>query len=1040
MYRSARSTPSLLRCSSFGAARCGQHRHRILQVDQGLPILTGSDVFQNILSSSLQSGPYSFSLTSLQLQKNAFSKYVDTSKAVKLSNQTHRYFSGSCDERKDIDKKSSSLASAEEAGDECDESKKSGAAQASCEVSSEPESAQGSKSQESEQVLSSAGTDQELDLNDQVTQSKDTRHEPVEAKPPDKDRKKGNGKMNPLKTKFKKMLISWDKIGDSFENFPYYLNEHTKGLLIESGAAQLWHHKQTKFGKMLRTSSRLILLTGPPGTEIYQEKLVRALAQYLRTSLLVLDSDLLATQHCKQDTYDAKSDSGEESGHSTPDEGEIWALSTADDEAGNDEEESSSKKPIPTMKTLVGRIVRLNDKFSRAEALLLGKSEEQDDEEDSEEEPHSDVVKIGDRVRFIGSKDTKGAKKRSSLRVGQQGLVTSISEAFPEKIGVKFETVSNKKVGASSKRNTSSVIICDVKELEKVDSKCPEREPWMTPIEAFSELGAPSGGVIVYFPDLQKWMARSVPRDERNLFLHTLGDFLDSSKGPAIFITGRRKECTSTNSGSGGQWHPLKSLFSSMRGAAFRRLKVQLKAGETDMKGTEEVFEIFKNVVPILPPQDQIMLRRWREQLDQDKKKIQSRNNSREMEKVLLENAMNCAEVADLDTSDLLLTEKQAQKIVGWARNICLNANMMQQKGRTLCIPRESLELALSRFRAIEKITSDKSNDIKGLAENDYESELASSVVRAKEIGITFDQIGALEDVKTTLEELIILPLKRPELFNKGNLRKPCKGVLLFGPPGTGKTLLAKAVATEAGANFMSINASNINSKWFGEAEKLARGLFTLARKLEPAIIFIDEVDGILRARGDASEHEASRRVRNELMAAWDGLQSKESERILVLATTNRPFDLDDAVVRRLPRRIFIDLPDLRNRDKILRVLLAQEDLGKDFDYRELAAHTEGFSGSDLKNLCVAAAYRPVQEFLEAEKQGKVDGFIASATPQRDRQVSLRPLCLEDFIHAKIKVGLSVAYDASSMVQMRQWNEQYGEGGSRVKSVFGFIK
>eukprot|EP00250_Pteridium_aquilinum_P017407 c23617_g1_i3 orf=209-3316(+) len=1035
MYRFARSTPNLFKHRSLVGARCQQlGRQNGLHAD-GAPFINGSDGFQILPPFPLKNGLASFAGAS-ELQSYAFSKYLGTSKTAQFWDQTQRYFSRSCDE--DIDKKSPPLASAEEGKDEIDESKKEEVTQVSCEVSSKSETACRSRSKDSRQGPISEGAHAE----EQEKKHQEAQQEAVEAKLSDKEKRKGSGKVNPLKMKFKKMLINWDKIHDSFENFPYYLNEHTKDLLIESAAAQLWHHKQTKFGKSLRTSSRLVLLTGPAGTEIYQEKLVRALARHLKTTLLILDSDVLATQHCKQDNHDTPSDSGGESGMSTPEGREIWTISAADDEDGN-EEESSKEKAIPAAKSLaqtLDQIVRFRDKPKTPKvAVHVCKSDEQDDDDSDEEEPQLDAVKIGDHVRFIGSKATKGPKKRLSPRVGQQGLVMSISEAFPEKIGVKFEMAGGKKAGASSKENPSFVFICDVKELEKVDAKCTERVPWMAPIEAFSGLGPSPGGTIVYFPDLPKWMAKAVSRDERNFFLHTLADHLDSSKGPVIFITGRRKESTSTNSGSNGQWHPLKSLFSSIRGP-FRRSRTQLKAGEGDMKGSEEVFDIFKNVVPILPPQDHEALRQWKEQLDQDKKELQLRNNVVEIEKVLSANVMSCNEVAKLDFSDLLLTEKQAQKIVGWARNISLNSNEVQQKGKTLCLSRESLELAVSRFRAIEKSASDNLNDVKALAENEYETELASSVIRAKDIGISFDQIGALEDVKTTLKELIILPLKRPELFNKGNLRKPCKGVLLFGPPGTGKTLLAKAVATEAGANFMSINTSSITCKFFGESEKLAKSLFTLARKLEPAIIFIDEVDGILRARGDASEHEASRRVRNELMAAWDGLQSKERERILVLATTNRPFDLDDAVIRRLPRRIFIDLPDANNREKILHKLLAEEDLSKDFDFKDLAAQTEGFSGSDLKNLCVAAAYRPIQEFLEAEKQGKVDGCVYTTILQKDSQVSLRSLCLEDFIQAKIKVGMSVAYDASSMVQMRQWNEQYGEGGSRVKSSFGFLK
>ncbi|XP_028105372.1 spastin-like [Camellia sinensis] len=168
--------------------------------------------------------------------------------------------------------------------------------------------------------------------------------------------------------------------------------------------------------------------------------------------------------------------------------------------------------------------------------------------------------------------------------------------------------------------------------------------------------------------------------------------------------------------------------------------------------------------------------------------------------------------------------------------------------------------------------------------------------------------------------------------------------------------------------------------------------------------------------------------MRNEFMAAWDGLRSKDSQRILILGATNRPFDLDDAVIRRLPRRIYVDLPDAENRVKILRIFLAKENLEPEFQFEKLANATEGYSGSDLKNLCIAAAYRPVQELLEEEK--KVD--------KNDMVPVLRPLNLDDFIESKAKVGASVAYDATSMNELRKWNDQYGEGGSRRTSPFGF--
>jgi SpoVK/Ycf46/Vps4 family AAA+-type ATPase len=175
-------------------------------------------------------------------------------------------------------------------------------------------------------------------------------------------------------------------------------------------------------------------------------------------------------------------------------------------------------------------------------------------------------------------------------------------------------------------------------------------------------------------------------------------------------------------------------------------------------------------------------------------------------------------------------------------------------------------------------------------------------VIPANEIGVSFDDIGALDDIKESLQELVMLPLRRPDLF-KGGLLKPCRGILLFGPPGTGKTMLAKAIANEAQASFINVSMSTITSKWFGEDEKNVRALFTLAAKVSPTIIFVDEVDSMLGQRNRAGEHEAMRKIKNEFMTHWDGLLSRPDQRILVLAATNRPFDLDEAIIRRFERR-----------------------------------------------------------------------------------------------------------------------------------------
>ncbi|PHT28134.1 hypothetical protein CQW23_32274 [Capsicum baccatum] len=247
---------------------------------------------------------------------------------------------------------------------------------------------------------------------------------------------------------------------------------------------------------------------------------------------------------------------------------------------------------------------------------------------------------------------------------------------------------------------------------------------------------------------------------------------------------------------------------------------------------------------------------------------------------------------------------KGAEKVVRWALSHHLTRNTQADVDMSLSyLPNllrfNSIQYGLELLEAKQTDTKSLKKSLKDVeTNNEFDKALLADVIPPSDIGVTFDDIGALESVKDTLKELIMLPLQRPELFSKSQLTKPCKGILLFGPLGTGKTMLAKAVATEAGANFINISMPSISSK----------------------------VDSMLGRRENPEEHQAMRRLKNKFMLNWAGLRTKDTEQVLVLAATNRPFDLDEAVIRRLSRRLMVNLPDAPNTAKILKVILAKED------------------------------------------------------------------------------------------------------------------
>ncbi|KAK9886248.1 hypothetical protein WA026_015761 [Henosepilachna vigintioctopunctata] len=276
---------------------------------------------------------------------------------------------------------------------------------------------------------------------------------------------------------------------------------------------------------------------------------------------------------------------------------------------------------------------------------------------------------------------------------------------------------------------------------------------------------------------------------------------------------------------------------------------------------------------------------------------------------------------------------------------------------------------------------------------------------------IQWDDIVGQETAKQALQEMVILPSLRPELFT--GLRTPARGLLLFGPPGNGKTLLARAVATECQATFFSISAASLTSKYVGDGEKMVRALFAIARELQPSIIFIDEVDSLLSERTN-NEHEASRRLKTEFLVEFDGLPSNpESERVLVMAATNRPQELDEAALRRFPKRVYVTLPNLETRIELLKKLLAKQGcIFTQQELKRLATLTEGYSGSDLTALAKDAALGPIRE-LQPEQVRQLD-------PN-----AVRSITINDFLDSLKRIRRSVS--PHSLVAYEKWSLQYGD-------------
>lgn len=782
----------------------------------------------------------------------------------------------------------------------------------------------------------------------------------------------------------------------SFDKFPYYLNEQTRVLLTNAAVVHLKQLQYSKFTRNLSPASRTVLLSGPIGTETYHQMLAKALAHFFEAKLLILD--------IKDFSLKMQSKCGK--------------LNEVDD---------SLFSSITVASGMVQRVLGFLSSDTTTPETARSMFSGSERASPSKGTPHTKGISV--------KRSKSWAFEDKMLVVALYKVLLKLSEVKPTVLYLRdveslvfngpktfslFQKMINKLSGPVFILGSQ---ILESSENEQVASSAHEKLAALFPYIIDIKPPEDNAKLVSWRSQLEEDMKAIQAQDNRNHISEVLAandvecDELDSISFTDKLTFGSLVEEIVVSAIS----HHLMNVDTP-----------QYRNGRLIISSKSLAYGLSLFQAGQLDSKDAKLQCESNPELSKESPESSSKT---ETKSEVLSDAKAISDALEFTKADA------CRKGDNDAAKKAVDADAT----KTVSAPAPAKEV---------------------VPDNEFEKRIRPEIIPAGEIGVSFQDIGALDNVKESLQELVMLPLHRPELFSKGGLIKPCKGILLFGPPGTGKTMLAKAVATEAGASFINVSMSTITSKWFGEDEKNVRALFTLAAKVAPTIIFIDEVDSMLGQRSRNGEHEAMRKIKNEFMAHWDGLLSKAGERVLVLAATNRPFDLDDAIIRRFERRIMVGLPDKDNRERILRTILEKEAVADNLDFAELANMTEGFSGSDLKNLCTVAAYRPIRELMKEEQKKnekkteeasdteseKSDKSSSTATSQEGDdeegkealkvetpEIALRPLNMEDMKQAKNQVSSSFAAEGAGMAELKEWNELFGEGGSRKKQQLTYF-
>eukprot|EP00210_Caulerpa_lentillifera_P004643 g4428.t1 len=894
--------------------------------------------------------------------------------------------------------------------------------------------------------------------------------------------KEGGCLISSLTESINQSTISPEKNKTSFDTFPYYLSPKLKERLICAANVYFQSRSLAPFIYTIEPVNRRILLTGPTGSGRCMTAIVAALAKETGADLLTFDWEVLQSE--------ADEDNEEEGGAGTSAEELLDGIDVFEDlerrlvttgESSNLRFGAPRRAPrrgrgraSPSTRPDQERLVSLKKPSASGQSsIALNKT------------GATAPFRKGDRVIFMGNEFKRkqafnsrggGGGGNSVLISGEelgpwpgcQGKVVQTLPNEPQKVGVCFDVEIPGGCNLGEASQSGCGYFCETSDLKHdVSGKkgCQENIIISTFFDIVHKAAAKKP-IIIHIKDAELSV---LGKSERFLYLKKS---LEQLSGPVLVIGTTIRE-QKKDSQSSALFSKLHSHPSAMLEFGFFE-----KFGRNDDKNTNKaetaksmkmLAKLFPNCLPIMPPSNDTELTEWKKCLERDTELFNEDTNRLLMSTVLQKCNAHCPQLDNVAIKEALLSVEDIEKLIGLAIGYRLTLDQTPLIGDgKLIIEKSDIVKGSELFKGFDTESGTAKNVLQEIStENEYEKRLLTEVVPPQEVGVGFEDIGALENVKKTLHEIVMLPLQRPELFARGQLLKPAKGVLLFGPPGTGKTMLAKALAAESGANFLNMSVSSIASKWFGEGEKYVRALFSLAHKIAPCVIFVDEVDSMLGRRDKTNEHEAMRKIKNEFMLNWDGLRTNERDRVLVLAATNRPMDIDEAVIRRMPRRLFVDLPDSENRVKILKTILRHEEVSPEFNYEEIAALTEGYSGSDLKNLCLEAAIRPVRDFLkneqtlvdtpcleptgsvQEEKEEPTGKLVLSLNSKKQSEdghktkkaktVQLRSIQMEDMIQAARQIASSVSSDAVSMTEIRNWNQMYGEGGNRQKTTLSYF-